>query len=335
MLMNGNKKKASDPKGIILHNLLKKFAVEVSPVQPEVVTQFERNYLGLTKKDKQSGSKEIPDKVLLNSAKFRNRPLPIKTDEVSLVLCKTLMKSILFRTLSRRQLLEVICVMKERRVQAGEIVLKGFEKNNKFFVVEHGIFRTWSMRPTTEEIAFVTLYKRMDYFGEMGLIYDVTNDMSVQAVSDGILWYIERDNYNRILLGPSKAERDMNRKLIGSTQILRKLLPQELDELVDYFYPRIYEKGEFIFFQNDPSTEIYVAESGKIMYCIIDKDGSITDITPVKNGDIFGESAITVPEPRLLSVYAKEKSRVLVISVEALEQVIGLGIRLIIDFVDF
>lgn len=338
MAFSGKKTQSKKEKSEIdryIHKMLKKIAIEVSPVQPDVVTQFERNYLGIPP-SKISESKElvIPDNILLNSAKFRNRPLPIKDDEVGLIICKAILKSVLFRTLNKRQLVEVITVMKERRVVAQEMILKGFEKNNKFYIVEHGVFRTWSTYPTLEDIAFVTLYKRFDNFGEMGLIYDVTNDMSVQAVSDGILWYIDRERYNRILLGPSTTEKQLNRQLIETTQIFRKLPPQDLDELVDYFFPRIYDEGDCIFYQNDPAIEVYILESGKVEFCIVGPDSEKTEISTVPPGDIFGETAIKSEEPRLFSAYAKERSRVLVITTETLIQVVGYGIRSIQDYAD-
>ena len=78
------------------------------------------------------------------------------------------------------------------------------------------------------------------------------------------------------------------------------------------------EKGEFLFFQSDPSELAYIVRSGKVSIVLNSPDGRDMVINEMHTGDIFGELGILTNRPRSTSAIAHSKSELIVIPRQAL-----------------
>lgn len=66
----------------------------------------------------------------------------------------------------------------------------------------------------------------------------------------------------------------------------------EIANLSHQFTSRRYDKGAYIFHQNDPAEYLFVILEGEVSIETINPDGKLTNITHLTSGDIFGEFAL-------------------------------------------
>lgn len=77
------------------------------------------------------------------------------------------------------------------------------------------------------------------------------------------------------------------------------------------------EKGQFIFFQSDPSEKVYIVRSGMISIVLESPDGREMVINEMHPGDFFGEVGVLTSQPRSTSAIARTESEMLVLPREA------------------
>lgn len=72
------------------------------------------------------------------------------------------------------------------------------------------------------------------------------------------------------------------------------------------------EKGQFIFFQSDPSERFYIVHSGLISIVLESSDGREMFINEIRPGDFFGELGLLTKKARSASAVARIDSELLV-----------------------
>ena len=77
------------------------------------------------------------------------------------------------------------------------------------------------------------------------------------------------------------------------------------------------ERGQFIFFQGDPSEKAYIVRSGLISIILESLDGRKLVINEMHSGDFFGEVGVLTKEARSSSAIARTDSELLVIPRQA------------------
>ncbi len=88
----------------------------------------------------------------------------------------------------------------------------------------------------------------------------------------------------------SEEEKRMFR-FLSRNPFFRKLKEEELGEFLPYMYLRRYEKGEAIFFRNDPSQGFYIVYKG-IVALNIDIEDKFEELTHLRSTDSFGDNAL-------------------------------------------
>ena len=73
------------------------------------------------------------------------------------------------------------------------------------------------------------------------------------------------------------------------------------------------EKGQFIFFQSDPSERAFLVRSGLISIILESLDGRRLVINEMRSGDFFGEVGLLTKQSRSSSAIARSDSELLVI----------------------
>jgi CRP/FNR family cyclic AMP-dependent transcriptional regulator len=73
-----------------------------------------------------------------------------------------------------------------------------------------------------------------------------------------------------------------------------------------------FEKGEFIFFQADPSDKFYIVRSGNISIILESSDGREMVINEMRPGDYFGELGLLTKKERSTSAFCRADSELLV-----------------------
>lgn len=82
------------------------------------------------------------------------------------------------------------------------------------------------------------------------------------------------------------------------TELYEILCPHKLPNMEFIHKPSIYNKDEYIYFPDEPSTNIYMIASGRIKMGAYQEDGKEMVKAILSKGELFGEMALTGEERR-------------------------------------
>lgn len=104
----------------------------------------------------------------------------------------------LFRELAPHEMERVLSISKEKKVKKNEIVFKEGDIGDAFYLIVTGSVRISTLVPGVGEEA-LTILSEGEYFGEMALIDDAPRSASAIANDDGMLLYIGKDDFRKLL----------------------------------------------------------------------------------------------------------------------------------------
>jgi cAMP-dependent protein kinase regulator len=102
-----------------------------------------------------------------------------------------------------------------------------------------------------EDNKHVFTYENRGSFGELALLYNMPRAATIKAVSEGLLWALDRQTFRRILLKSAFRKRKMYETLINSVPMLKTLQNYERMNLADALIPKLYGAGEQIIKQGE------------------------------------------------------------------------------------
>lgn len=172
----------------------------------------------------------------------------------------------------------------------------------KFFL--SGIFHVFVGE--SEERKHIHTYENSGSFGELALLYNMPRAATVEAVTDGSVWAMDRQTFRRILLKSAFKKRKMYEALIESVPMLKALQPYERMNLADALVPRTFAAGELIIKQGDAADGMYFVEQGEVKISVLDEDGREVEINRITKGGYFGELALVTHRPRAASAFASD-----------------------------
>ena len=83
------------------------------------------------------------------------------------------------------------------------------------------------------------------------------------------------------------------------------------------------EKGQFIFFQTDPSEKVYLVRSGLVSIVLVSQDGREMVINEMRPGDSFGEVGVLTGQPRSTSAIVRKEGVLLELPRQAFLSILG------------
>lgn len=251
-----------------------------------------------------------------------------KTELQQARLTETVKDILLFRSLESELMTEVIGAMFEKKVAAGEVVIRQGDDGDNFYVIESGVFDVFINRPsdnnadqstnnhtsgnngeTSEEFhqefgQRVLHFEEKGSFGELALMYNMPRAASVVAITAGTLWAMDRQSFRRIVLLSAFRKRKLYESLLESVPMLQPLDSYERMSLADALVSRLYSPGERIIREGDTQPDgMYFIEKGQVKVTIT-TDGKETEVKRISAGQYFGEIALLDNSPRTASVYA-------------------------------
>ena len=109
--------------------------------------------------------------------------------------------------------------------------------------------------------------------------------------------------------------------LLASVEMLSKLTEDELHHLSVAAEVRALRRGDTLFVEGDPSTELFVVTSGRLAIAKRSVDGRESVIALMEHGDLFGEMPLFDGQGRSAEARALEPSEVIAIPYQALRNV--------------
>ena len=156
-------------------------------------------------------------------------------------------------------------------------------------------------------------------FGELALLHDAPRSGSIKAISDCLLYILERKNFRKIVEHITKINYEENLKFLESVSILSHLEQYQKTILSNNLVKEEFEEGRRIVTKGEFSSCLYIIKSG-LVDCI-DDNGVI--IRTLKEGDNFGERSILSDTKRTLDVVAKTDCVCYSISIATLKSMLG------------
>ncbi|KAL1381187.1 hypothetical protein pipiens_003457 [Culex pipiens pipiens] len=175
-----------------------------------------------------------------------------KTDEQRSRLCDSVKNILLFRSLDKEQMNEVLDAMFEKIVKSKDYIIKQGDDGDNFYVIESGIYKAY----VGEDQKHIHTYEGRGSFGELALLYNMPRAATIQAETDGQLWAMDRQTFRRILLKSAFRKRKMYEALLDSVPMLKTLQNYERMNLADALIPRTFTQGERIIKQVPPGGRI-------------------------------------------------------------------------------
>ena len=173
------------------------------------------------------------------------------------------------------------------------------------FLVVSGQLQCSKLFPGNEEETKLKVFEPGDAFGELALLYNAPRAASIRAISDCILFSLDRDTFNHIVKGASRKKIEKYEQFIQTVSILKGLDPYEIQKLCEAFKPHEFSMGEKCIKQGDEGNSLYFVEEGELYAEIEDEKGEKHNVKEYSKGDYFGERALLKSEPRAATIIVK------------------------------
>ena len=225
-------------------------------------------------------------------------------------------KNFLFNNLDQEALKRVLASLQEKKVTAGTSVIKQGDEGDFFYIVESGDLEY------TVNGDKVGQAGPGSSFGELALMYNAPRAATVTAVSDTVLWALDRMTFRRILLDKTMSKRKMYGEILKEVPVLSVLDSYELSKLADAMSSETYEPGQVVIKEGDVGEQFYIIENGDAVVT----DGNSSDtrvLQELTRGGYFGEVALLNDLPRQATVTATTKLHVVTLDKSAFQRLLG------------
>src|SRR5579862_7191944 len=95
---------------------------------------------------------------------------------------------------------------------------------------------------------------------------------------------------------------------IKNNKIFSSLNEESIQKVLPQFTKMELKKSETLFYQGDPSDNIYLLISGKLSAALTNVSGETRVIGFIEPGEAVGESGALTAEPRALTIKANENA---------------------------
>uniref|UniRef100_A0A6U4GZ25 protein-serine/threonine phosphatase n=1 Tax=Phaeomonas parva TaxID=124430 RepID=A0A6U4GZ25_9STRA len=300
--------------------------VQIGGVRPvrRVMSREKKKVISTTDEDEDAQEGDGDDEDVLDMEALA---VP-KTDEERARIRDAVHQNFLFKHLTDEQLEQVINVMAKVPVVQGAVVIRQNERGDKFYIADEGIYEVRVTSSPAEALAaqgtpvhtYVATETSHPGFGELALMYSHPRAASVVAKTEGLLWALNRKVFRHVVL---RRNRKALIKTLSNVEVLQSLTLQQLQRLCDIMQENTFTSGTKIVKQGEVGNEMYIVSSGTAVCQIKDSFGRRKDVLELKDNMYFGERALLTEEPRAADVVATSDIRVLTISKELFEEVLG------------
>ncbi|KAH6797947.1 protein phosphatase 2C and cyclic nucleotide-binding/kinase domain-containing protein [Perilla frutescens var. hirtella] len=193
-------------------------------------------------------------------------PAHRKTWEEEAQIEQALRDHFLFRKLTDSQCQVLLDCMQRVEVGAGDIVVKKGGEGDCFYVVGDGEFEVLATQEEKDgEVPRVLqryTAEKLSSFGELALMYNKPLQASVQAVTNGTLWALKREDFRGILM--SEFSNLSSLKVLRSVDLLSRLTILQLSNIADSLLEVSFSDGQKIVDKNENLLGLYVIQKGVI-----------------------------------------------------------------------
>ena len=211
----------------------------------------------------------------------------------------------------------------------GATIVEEGDAADAFFVLTFGSARVLKLAANGEEVALNVLQSG-DTFGEAGLLEDTTRNATVRSSSEVRVLRLHASVF--AALARRHPEIRATFEALARTRALwnffrihagfRTLPNEALAQLVAGLERVEVAAGTLVIREGDPPGPMYVVEEGRLRN-FRTEDGAELDLAYLRKGDVFGERALFLGEPRAASVEAIDDCTLLRLESELFESLLA------------
>ncbi len=194
-------------------------------------------------------------------------------------------------------------------VQAGEVVIREGDEGSEFYIVDSG---TFVVRKGGVEVGRC---ERGVGFGEIGAMYEAPRTATVEALTAGKLWRMERHVYQALKVAFTRHVDGRKRVALDAVPLLKGLPEESKGQMADVMAFEEYAEGQLVFRQHDEGDKFYIIDDGTLDVII---DGEV--VAQLGKGAYFGERALIHGDRRNADIAATSFTSVFAIAREPFQQ---------------
>lgn len=216
----------------------------------------------------------------------------------------------LFSELPHGALLALVEAFEVRTVPNGEIIIQEGLEGTEAFILARGEVEARKSVKDGEPIVLSRLTAG-SLFGEMALLSRAPRSASVVACRPSVVLSATKESLDIVAeahpeVGSRLAEYCRSRmvqNLVRTNAILKAVVPEERNELIDSFVTRSFEPGDVLIPQNETAAGLFLIASGVVQ--VVREDGGETLVlSSLGPGDIVGEVSLVLRKPSSARVVA-------------------------------
>uniref|UniRef100_A0A0N5A6A8 cGMP-dependent protein kinase n=1 Tax=Parastrongyloides trichosuri TaxID=131310 RepID=A0A0N5A6A8_PARTI len=208
-------------------------------------------------------------------------------------------KNDFLRQLEKEQVIECVECMYEMRVKAGEWVIREGDPGDRVFVIGEG-----QLEVSRENQLLSTIGPGI-VMGELAILYNCTRTASVRAISDVLLWVLDRQVFQMITMRMGMERHNQLMNFLKKISIFENLNEDRISKVADVMDQEYYAGGHVIIREGEKGDTFFIINSGQVRVTqYVDGDHTPREIRVLKQGDFFGEKALLGEELRTATVTA-------------------------------
>jgi len=225
----------------------------------------------------------------------------------------------MFASLEKKEKDITVDAMEEKKVPKGHWVIKQGDDGDNLYVVDQGTLECYKQFSKNSEPKVVKTYNPGESFGELALLYNAPRAASIKAVTDSVLFALDRATFNNIVKDAEVKRRERFEEIMSKVELLETMDPYERSKIADVAVPVKYKAGEYVIKQGESGDKFFFIEDGEAVATKVLAGKTQPEVVySYKRGDYFGELALLKGEPRAANVIAKTDLALLALDREAL-----------------
>ncbi|AYU82626.1 regulatory subunit of protein kinase a-like protein [Leishmania donovani] len=224
----------------------------------------------------------------IDEARIASFPTTPKSQEKMKTISRVLVRHFLFSTLDDSDIAKFASIMDVEKFEAGTQILEKGHTNDTFFIVLDGEAETTVVNEDGAEV--VVPLVRGSTFGDLGLMYEISNGAAVVARSSVQCASLERRTYKMIT---SRAMEDKRRRYVdflSSLPVFAGVSSHQLDDVAERLKEDSYVQGQRVIAAGVPNHWLHIIMEGSV--CVMAPDGESGDMKEVAllhPGDFAGQ----------------------------------------------
>lgn len=238
-----------------------------------------------------------------------------KSDDAKEKLTRAINEYAMFNSLSSYTKGKILDALHRVPVKKDHVVINKGDPTKEFYIIESGSYKV-----TTNNQNY--LLEGSGSFGEVALMFNTSSDIKVVAVTDGVLWALNRDAYKKLLVKGSHIQQELYVDFLKNVPILSELTRGEQLRIADAITTVEFNAGDRIITQGDVGDGMYFIEAGEVQVSVNSAKGEVP-VKILRYGDYFGELALINKTPRKANVTAITHVKLAFLDVDSFERLLG------------